>query len=219
MGKEFKVCIFDLDGTLLHTLPTVLRCCNDTLVHFGLSPITEAACRQLCRHSIATFYLELARLGGAGNPEELAPQLRDFDIALYLKDATAGTEPFPGIRETLLSLRQKGVKTAVLSNKPHEIVQYLSNHFFDGLFDESVGQKAGMLPKPDPAELVRLAGGLGASPEQCVYVGDTDVDAKTAKNAGVFLAAVSWGYQDESELAVYQPDLLIRHPSELTTLF
>ena len=213
--------IFDLDGTLLNTLPTILHYCNGSLLHFGFSPINMEQCRSLCRLPAATFYPKLLKMGGCEEKEAdlLAPEIHAYDVAAYLKDVKTGTSPFSGIVEMLHALQEQGAQMAVLSNKPHPLVEELMTFFFPGLFDLCLGQRPGSPSKPDPAALLQVADALGRSREQCVFIGDTDIDMLAGKRARMYLVAVEWGYMSPDELAAYEPDALIQQPADLLSLF
>lgn len=214
-------CIFDLDGTLVNTLPTVHHYCNLSLAHFGLSPIPEDECRRLCRLPISSFYHRLLKLGGC--PEErieaLAPAIRDYDLSIYLRDCRYLTEPYPGIRELLRGLRERGAVTAVLTNKHAQVAESLMAELFPGAFDLVRGQTPATISKPDPRSLWNLLRDLKLRKEECVYVGDTDVDMDTAKAAGVPAAAATWGFQEREILLACGPDFVADRPEELLTLF
>ncbi len=202
-----RACVFDLDGTLVDTLPTVHHYCCATLVHFGLNPVTLDQCRGLCRLSIAQFYPQLLRLGGC--PEEriepLLEPVRQYDLDSYLQDIFYLTRPYPGIKALLEGLRGLGVASAVLTNKPAPLAQALMDALFPGLLDEVAGQTPDSVSKPDPRSLTGLLERMGVDRESCLYVGDSDVDMITAQNAGIAACAVTWGYQTREELSVFSP--------------
>lgn len=214
-------CVFDLDGTLLNTLPTVLHYNNLSLAHFGFHPITSAQCQNLCRFGISEFYHQLLLLGDC--PEDrvaqLAPQIRDYDLEAYLKDFTYLSEPYPQMQELLETLRQKGVLLAVLTNKPHAIAQALMDRFFPGMFHTVRGQTPESISKPDPRSLWNLLEDLGVSREDCVYVGDTDIDMKTAQASGVRAAAAAWGFQSRDILETFHPALIAETPLDILSLY
>ncbi|WP_283673415.1 HAD family hydrolase [Butyricicoccus sp. Marseille-Q5471] len=218
---SFRACIWDLDGTLFYTLPTIHYYCNRSLAHFGLREITVEECQDLCRLSITQFYQRLLELGGCPSEDmnHLAPRIRDFDCASYLADFTYLTKPYDGIRETLTELKQMGVKNAVLTNKPNQIACSLVNLFFSDLIDVCIGQTPESISKPDPRSLDAVLHTLSISRSEAVYVGDTDVDMQTAHNTGVAAAAVAWGYQPLETLLCYKPDFVVHTPHELISLF
>lgn len=217
----FKACVFDLDGTLLNTLPTILRHCNHSLAAFGFGPITPEQCRAVCRLPASTFYHVLLEMAGcpANQIPALATRLAAYDLEHYLQDAVEGSAPYPGILETLAALRGAGIKTAILTNKPEALAKTVSQTLLPGLFEYCAGQQPGGIAKPNPLTLQRVLSKLGIDKTECVYVGDTDVDMETAKNAGVFLAAVAWGYMPAETLSGFHPNILLQHPRELLPLF
>lgn len=217
----FRVCVWDLDGTLFYTLPTIHHYCNRSLRHFGLGEISLDACRSLCRLSIGEFYKRLLVLGGCpgGEVDRLAPLIRDFDCEIYLKDFTYLTRPYDGIPETLLEMRKRGVTSAVLTNKPHAIACSLVKRFLGESITLCIGQTPTSISKPDSRSLDRILEVLQAERRQVIYVGDTDVDMLTAKNAGVACAAALWGYQPPEVLEPYAPAFMAAAPWDLLALF
>ena len=116
----FRACVWDLDGTLLYTLPTIHHYCNQSLRHFGFHDITLDECRDLCRLSIAEFYHKLLKLGGCP-PDRVAalqPAIRDYDCAAYLSDFTYLTQPYAGVCETLAELNPVASRTPFLRINP-----------------------------------------------------------------------------------------------------
>lgn len=216
----YRACIFDLDGTLVNTLPTVHYYANVTLAHFGLRSISLGQCQSLCKLSIADFYPGLLRLGGCSEErvEELRETVRTYDLAAYQKDTLYLTEAYAGIRELLCLLRKEGVLTGVLTNKPKPLADEVMETLFPGLLDIVVGQTPDTISKPDPRALTNLLDELKLRPQECLYVGDTDVDMMTAAAAGVDKCAVGWGYQTLEELRVFRPEYVVTDPEELAEI-
>ena len=120
--------------------------------------------------------------------------------------------------ETLAALKTKGIRLAVLSNKPHYATLPICHHLFDDMMDCVQGQTEGIPVKPDPTGLQFVLKTLQVSPEDCVYVGDSDVDMLTGKQGGMLTVGVSWGFREEEELRQSGADVLIHHPQELLQL-
>lgn len=215
-----KLWVFDLDGTLLNTLPTIHYYCNKSLSHFGLRSISEEECKDLCRLSIRHFYHRLLIMGGC--PQEqldvLQPKIRDYDIQSYLGDYMIFTEPFKGITEILDQINQNGLISVVLTNKPHDIAVKLVNTFFGDKICLTIGQTPDSISKPDARSILQISEKLQVEKDRLIYIGDTDVDMQTANNAGVTSIAVTWGYQERENLESYNPDFIINSPEELLRL-
>lgn len=210
-----------MDGTLLYTLPTIHHYCNQSLRHFGFHGITLDECRDLCRLSIAEFYHKLLKLGGCP-PDRVAalqPAIRDYDCAAYLSDFTYLTQPYAGVCETLAELNRRGIKNAVLTNKPNAVACALIDRFFGDAMELCVGQTPETISKPDPHSMDPVLEQLGIPREQILYVGDTDVDMQTARNTQTAAAAAAWGYQPLEMLLPYHPEFIVRRPEQLLTIF
>ena len=128
------------------------------------------------------------------------------------------TKPYPGILETLEILSLSGYQMAVLSNKPHEHLVPICEEFFPNHFETKKGQIDGQLKKPNKEPLLKIMEKLGLKQCEIVYIGDSEVDIQTAKNAGVLSIAVSWGFRDRSYLETFFPDYIIDKPDELVAL-
>ena len=133
------------------------------------------------------------------DPERFERLLKDYK-ADYDANCVVKTAPYPGIEDLLRSLRARGVKTGIISNKPDSAVQPLYETFFSDTMDIAVGERAGIRRKPAPDTVLDAMERLGAKPEQTLYVGDTEVDLETARRAGVDCAAVTWGFRDPDQL-------------------
>ena len=151
--------------------------------------------------------------------EEFHKEFLDKYLKNYNSDAMYLTEPYEGILETLAQLKLKGIKLAILSNKPDSSVQLATSSLFGKkLFDVAMGQKNGFPIKPDPTMGKAIIEKLGIAPDECVYIGDTDVDMQTGKNLGAFTVGVTWGFRDIKELKDNGADKIINDPFELLEL-
>lgn len=218
---DYKACVWDLDGTLLYTLPTVQHYANRSLRHFGFHEITEVQCRDLCRYSISEFYKQLLKLGGCPREkiELLHDAVRDYDCSSYLQDSAYLTQPYEGICQVLDQLRSRGIRQAVLTNKPHNIASFLIGHFFAEKMDICIGQTPTSISKPDSHCLDGLLQQMKLRKEDILYIGDTDVDMKTGCNVGIATAAACWGYQPKEVLLRYSPEVVLDHPTDLLKIF
>lgn len=219
--NKYKGCIFDLDGTLLNTIPTIMHYSNLSLKKFGFNEISMDKYRYLCRLSYKEYYKKLLLFGGCPN-EDINKYLLDigaYDQEIYLNDVIYLTEPFCGIIPLLKTLKSKGIKLAVLTNKPHQIAETLTTKYFESLFDLCVGYTPETISKPDPRSLLNLLEKLSLNRDDCIYVGDSDVDVKTAKNADVFSVAVDWGYQEIGVLQKLNPECIINTANDLLSFF
>lgn len=208
-----KAVIFDLDGTLLDTLPDILFCVNETLEKFGRKKIDSA----LLRKYVGNGAREMIRLSAGVSPEEpLLGGMLDFYNRLYAERFAVDTVVFPGIEETLLALKERGYLLAVLTNKPQAPTEKLIKKFFPaGAFAEVVGQSEKVACKPDKTETLNILSRLGVNRNRAFFVGDGDTDAMTAVNAGITGIAVLWGYRGKEELKRAGAKIFVRTPAEI----
>ncbi len=189
---KYQTVIFDLDGTILDTIEDLNTSLNYVLKQYGYPSRSLADARRFVGNGIR----RLIELGAGGvSDETLDAMLADFKThyAIHCLDKT---RPYDGIPELLCALRAAGIQTAVVSNKADFAVQELIERFFPGLFDIAVGEREGVRRKPAPDSVNEVLLNLGVSRENAVYIGDSEVDIQTAKNAGLPCIAVSWGFRD-----------------------
>ena len=209
-----KIAVFDLDGTLAHTAPTLAAGMNIFLRESGREEIPyelmEAFLGNGARVLLNNVYEYL------GLPREK----KDIDEALEGFFVSYGqtfldAELYDGIEDTVRMLTDGGVSVGVLSNKPDRFVLPLVKKLFPDIpIAFAVGQ-TDRPRKPDPTVLLELIAKAGSDVEHCVYIGDSDVDIKTAKNARVTSCAVTWGYRPRDLLTELSPDLIADTPKEL----
>ncbi len=193
----YKAVIFDLDGTLFDTLPDIREVLNKTLAHFSLPTLS----RERVAAFIGNGARELVRLSiGEENADRLEEILR-FYKAEYAKNDGALSKFFDGEEEALLMLKSRGVRMAVLTNKPHNVaLKTNENYFAPFCFDCVLGQREGLPLKPAPDGAYEILKSLGVKKEECLFVGDGETDVQTAKNAGLCCVSVLWGYRTKDAL-------------------
>lgn len=211
--RTFDTFIFDLDGTLLNTLPDLVNLTNMALREEGFPPRTTEEIHSYIGGGVRWLLRQAI-------PEDASPeaaeriQARWKELhALYDDQLTV---PYPDIPETLGALKGRGAKLAVVSNKFDEGVQQVIGRFLPNVFDVAHGEGPEIPRKPDPTGLLLAMRELGADPQRTAYIGDSPGDATTAHRAGAFAIAVTWGYHKEAEFS--EADLVIHHPSELLRL-
>lgn len=208
--KQYKSILFDLDGTLLDTLQDLHNSVNFALRKNGLPERSF----EHTRLSVGNGILRLIQLSvpEGTSEEQLQTTFADFK-AHYAEHDLDNTAPYPGIPEALAELKKAGYRMGVVSNKVDFAVQNLNKVFF-GLH-VAVGERDGIPRKPQP-DMIRLAlRELGADPETTVYVGDSEVDIQTAKNAGLDCLSVTWGFRDVPTLQAAGATTLIDTPEAL----
>jgi phosphoglycolate phosphatase len=209
--------LFDLDGTLLDTLDDLADSGNYVLALNGWPTHPTEAYRYFVGNGAATLVRRITP-EEARTPDELERAGRIFEER-YKAHALDKTRPYDGIAETLSEVKRRGVRIAVTSNKPDESTRHTVSHFFgEGFFDFVIGNRPGKPLKPDPAVAITAMKALGASPERCLFVGDTGIDMKTAKNACCVAIGVTWGFRTREELLENGADRLIDSPEEIIAL-
>ncbi len=206
--------IFDLDGTLANTLDSITHYINRTMATLGLSSLSEQRVKTFVGNG-AKLLLERA-LSHLGHPELFDKAFAIYNELYNAHPYHALTE-FEGITPLLISLKQSGLRTAVFSNKPHDATEPICRYLFGENIDFIQGQLPDVPLKPDPKGLEMVCEKLGIHPNDCIYVGDSDVDIQTGKNAGAFTVGVSWGFRSKEELRQNGADAIIDTPSQLLT--
>ncbi len=212
-----KACIFDLDGTLTNTLPTIAYYANGALAASGLAPFPVDEYRYFVGDGAKTLVKRMLVARGVTDEETLLRVYRDYNVAydaapLYL------TEIYPGVKELLVSLASQGVRLAVLSNKPDYAAKEVIRHLFGDIFNVAHGAREGVPLKPAPDALWALLEELGGiSPDDALYVGDSSVDMETGKAAGVRTVGVSWGFRGREELLAHGADAIAERAAQIAS--
>ena len=207
-----KAVLFDLDGTLLDTLGDLAAAVNRTLAKYALPPRTLDEVRAFVGNGVEKL-MERAVPDGRSDPrfEQL---LADFkaDYALHAADSTA---PYPGVVALLQALKARGCKVGVVSNKFDAATKALCARYFGPLVDVAVGEneRGGVRKKPAPDTVLAAMQQLGAS--EGVYVGDSEVDIETARNAKLPCLSVTWGFRSREQLLQSSASVLIDTPEDV----
>ena len=193
---RYRTVLFDMDGTLLDTLEDLRDSVNHMLEKYGQPLCTLDQTRRYVGNG-ARLLLRRA-MGDALSPEQEDARLKEYQD-WYLAHNCIRTHPYPGMAALLDTLRREGVRTAVVSNKPHANTVDLAARFFPGL--PAFGQRPGIPPKPAPEMVWAALRELGAPRDEvALYVGDSEVDVQTAQNSGLDLIGVSWGFRGRALL-------------------
>lgn len=210
-----KLCVFDLDGTVMDTLASIAYYVNYTLKKLGLEEIEQEKFKYFAGDGRATLLHRSLDFRNADTEENFRTACKFYDEA-YEGNFMYLTKPFDGIKEELDRIKQSGRKIAVLSNKPHNVCGFIINSIFgDNYFDYVQGQQDFMPIKPEPSGFLRIVSELECSPEESVMIGDTDVDMKTGVNAGAHSLGVLWGFREREELVTNGAEELVSHPSDI----
>ncbi len=209
--------IFDLDGTLLDTLQDLADSMNQVLRAEGFPAHPPEAYRYFVGSGAAA--LVRRALPGTGQDEAALRRYLNAFLLEYEKRWNVKTAPYDGIGEMLDSLKAQGIPIAVLSNKPHAFTCRCVEELLPSWrFDAVLGQREGVPRKPDPAGVVEAARMLNVPPSEILYLGDSDIDMKTAVASGAFPVGALWGFRPAAELEQSGARRLIVHPSELLPL-
>ncbi|HIX91358.1 MAG TPA: HAD family hydrolase [Firmicutes bacterium] len=209
---KYKLAIFDLDGTLLDTLDDLADSLSHTLAAAKLPPRTRDETRRFVGNGIRKL---IERAVPTGSQNELIDTVEREFRAYYKLHCADKTKPYDGIIELLRRLRAAGVLCAVVSNKGDFAVQELAVRYFSGLLDCAVGERAGVRTKPSPDSVNEVLRTLGVDRADAVYIGDSDVDIDTAKNAGMDSISVLWGFRDREFLVEHGAVRFVGTPREI----
>lgn len=211
--KKYNTIIFDLDGTLLNTLEDLLGSVNFALKKAGMNLRTLEEIRGFVGNGVRRL-VELAVGEQQGRLEEVFQDFKEH-YALHCNDKTG---PYPGILELLAKLKEKGFQMAIVSNKYYDVVQELNQLYFQEFIPVAIGEKEGINKKPAPDTVEEALRQLGSSRENCVYVGDSEVDIQTAQNAGMDCIVVTWGFRTREEQERAGGRVFVDKPMEILEL-
>lgn len=194
---KYKAVLFDMDGTVLDTLGDLAAAVNHTLREFSMPECSIAEVAAALGNGAA--YL-IAHTVPDGTPKELTDKVLAAYAPYYDAHCDILTGPYDGIVPLMQKLRERGVKLAVISNKQDTAVKPLAEKYFPGLLEIAVGESAEVRRKPNPDAVLAALRHIGVEREDAIYVGDTEVDLQTARNAGMECASVDWGFRTREQL-------------------
>jgi len=215
---RYKAVIFDLDGTLLNTIDDLARSVNAARQMNGLNGQDT----ELIKTFVGNGRVKLIKRSLDADPgvydDQLLQKMLEDNASYYNSHCIGVTKPYDGISELLIRLKGAGIILACISNKDDEPSSELIEHFFPGLFDYVAGSRPGVPRKPEADAVITCMDSLGLSPEECVYIGDSDVDIKTAINAGMDSISCDWGFKTREFLISSGARKICSRPADLWQL-
>ena len=211
----YTTAIFDLDGTLLDTLGDLHASVNYALRELSFPERSMEEIRRFIGNGVVKL---IERSVPEGTDKEAERKCLDIFRAHYLVHMYDTTAPYEGILALLGELRARGVKIAVVSNKLHAAVEKLCEDFFPGLIDCALGVADESERKPAPVNVYRAIDNLKAEKDYTIYIGDSEVDVQTAKNAGLPCIGVTWGFRDREELIAAGAEFIADNCDEVAKL-
>lgn len=193
---KYDAVFFDLDGTVVDSLQDIADAVNHTMRRFGLPEHSAEALKPHLGWGVGHLMRAILPEASEAEVEAVLAQYRPY----YTQHAGDSTWPFPGIVPMLARLKADGLALAIVSNKPDAAVRPIHERFFEGLVALSVGEREGVRRKPHPDMLRDAADRLGVALERCLYVGDSEVDIDTARNAQIDCLCVTWGFRTREQL-------------------
>ena len=218
---NFDLIMFDLDGTLVETAPEIMDATNDTLRHFGLPEVTQQQVNDWIGHGTrslliqALAYVKNSTVEAITASDGLTANLQAFD-KFYQARCGTRSHLYPQVRETMLALRNQGVKLAVVTNKEGRYTDTVLNaHQLMPLLDKVVSGDTLSVKKPNPAGIESCLAQFGVTKERALFVGDSSIDVATARNAEIAVWALPYGYNMGQPIESCAPDRVIPDISPL----
>lgn len=211
----FRLCIFDLDGTLTDSLDSLTYSVNLTLEEMGYPALERSKCRAFVGNGSRVLIEKALKASGDTTLSRIEEGMEVYD-RVFDANCTYHVTPYDGIVELLQALKEKGMKLTVLSNKPHrQAVHVVEEVFGKEMFDWVQGQQEGIPRKPDPYAAIQIAEKFGVKPEECVYIGDSEVDVATGMAARMKTLGVTWGFRSVEQLKEAGATILLDRPVQI----
>ena len=217
-AAEKKLLIFDLDGTIADTLYSIMEAVNMCMAHYGFSQKSYEEIRATVGNGARNLIMRTMPKSEADNAERAERIYKHFQ-SCYSKTYDHIDGCYEGMKEAMLELHQRGYTLAVLSNKPDPYVKGIIGSLFDKDTVVIAMGETELPRKPDPTAALYIASTLGFEAKDCAFIGDSEVDVKTAQNSKMLSVAVSWGFRSRESLFECAPDVIIDHPSDLLEIF
>ena len=212
---RYRLVIFDLDGTILDTVRQLAVSLNEALKRSGFDPVEEDLIRsRIGNGSLNLVLRSIEGLEGA-DPDIIRKDYRNY----YNEHCTENTEEYEGMSELMARLKDNGIKIAVVTNKSEPAAVRLCDTKFPGLIDVVKGHRDGIAHKPDPCLVNEVLAELDEVRDDAVFVGDSEVDVQTARNAGLPCISVLWGFRDHALLLENGAQIFAHTPAEMMKMF
>lgn len=212
-----KLCIFDMDGTLVNSIDTIAYFGNTTLEKFGIEPIPTDVYKILIGNGSRILIERMLAFRDA--KVDNVDEIHKWYMNKYDNDFMYLTRSYDGIIPMLKELKNSGIKTAIISNKDDITTRKIADELFEsGLIDLCMGARPGKALKPDPESVLEIIDEFGVEKEECLYIGDTATDIQTAKNAELYSIGVLWGFRDKAELEGAGADVIISDPMKIAEI-
>lgn len=209
---KYDTLLFDLDGTLFDTLDDLRNSVNHALRSAGFAERSREEIRTFVGNGVRNL---MKKAVPEGTSEQCFEAVFAEFRSHYAQHCRDCSRPYPQIPALLDALKERGCRMAVISNKSDAEVKHLVKEYADGLFLAAVGDRPGVPRKPAPDSVLQTMEELGGTPERTLYIGDSEVDILTARNAGLACMAVTWGFRTREELVRAGATLMIDSPLEL----
>lgn len=210
---KLEAVFFDLDGTLINTIGDIAYSYNKGLESMGLRQFSEQEYKQIVGRGSLNLCQNLTN-----HDENLAQDLHKIGVNFYMDSYNKNSYPYVGLDDAIEVLKTRGIKLAVLSNKPNELTKKIIYSYFPkNTFEMVYGLRDGFKPKPDADFLLEMCRELDVDPKNCIFVGDSEIDMQTAHNANMLAAGVLWGFRPE-EITEDSCDVIIEEPADLASL-
>lgn len=210
--RKRNTIIFDMDGTLLNTLDDIADSLNYSLEQCGYPTHTLDDIRKMIGGGASIL---IQRAAPKNLSEQNMDELKKVFLGHYFKNSNNKTDLYDGIRPLVSRLKEEGFQMGIVSNKGDKAVKELNEFYFQDQMAMALGERPDITRKPAPDALLLAIDMLGVTKEECIYVGDSEVDAQFSINAGVPCIVVTWGFRDREELLQVNPDAIVDTVDEL----